>query len=35
MLKVSIFFFFSMARKLVSDSALYYKDFVNPTGCGS
>jgi hypothetical protein len=35
MLKVAIFVFFSLPRELVSDSALDYKDSVNPMGCGS
>jgi hypothetical protein len=28
-------FFWSLPREHVSNSALDYKDFVNPTGCGS
>jgi hypothetical protein len=32
MLIVAIFFFFSLSKKLVFDSTLDYKDFVNPTG---
>jgi hypothetical protein len=35
MLKVVVFVFFLMPREPVSNSALYYKDYVNPTGCGS
>jgi hypothetical protein len=35
MLKVVVFVFFSLPREPASDSALDYKDFVNPTGCGS
>jgi hypothetical protein len=35
MLKVAVFVFFSMPREPVSDLALDYKDYVNPTGCGS
>jgi hypothetical protein len=35
MLKVAIFVFLSLPKELASDSALNYKDFVNPTGCGS
>jgi hypothetical protein len=35
MLKVAIFFFLSLPRKPVSESALDYKDFVNPTRYGS
>jgi hypothetical protein len=35
MLKVVIFVFSSLPRELVSDSALDYKDSVNPTGYGS
>jgi hypothetical protein len=35
MLIVVVFIFLSLPRELVSDSALDYKDFVNPTGCGS
>jgi hypothetical protein len=35
MLKVVIFVFFSLLREPVSDSALDYKDFMNPTRCGS
>jgi hypothetical protein len=35
MLKIVVFVFFSLPREPVSDSALDYKNFVNPTGCGS
>jgi hypothetical protein len=36
MLKVVVFvLFFSLPREHVPNSALDYKDFVNPTGCGS
>jgi hypothetical protein len=35
MLKVDVFVFFSLPREPVPDSALDYKDFMNPTGCGS
>jgi hypothetical protein len=35
MLKVVVFFFLSLPRERVSNSTLDYKDFVNPTGCGS
>jgi hypothetical protein len=35
MLKVVVFIFFSLPKKPISDSALDYKDSVNPTGCGS
>jgi hypothetical protein len=35
MLKVAIFFFFELAERAISKSALDYKDFVNPTRCGS
>jgi hypothetical protein len=35
MLKVVVFVFFSLLREPVFDSALDYKDYVNPTGCGS
>jgi hypothetical protein len=35
MLKVAIFVFFSLLREPVIDSALDYKDSMNPTGCGS
>jgi hypothetical protein len=34
MLKVD-FIFLSLPRELVFYSTLDYKDFVNPTGCGS
>jgi hypothetical protein len=29
------FFFLSLSKEPVSDSALDYKDFVNSTGCAS
>jgi hypothetical protein len=32
---VFVFVFFSLPREPVSDSALDYKDSVNPMGCGS
>jgi hypothetical protein len=35
MLKIVVFVFFSLPREPVSDSSLEYKDFENPTGCGS
>jgi hypothetical protein len=35
MLEVAVFVFLSLLREPVSDSTLNYKDFVNPTGCGS
>jgi hypothetical protein len=35
MLKVVVFVFFSLPREPVFYSALDYKDFVNPMGCGS
>jgi hypothetical protein len=35
MLKVVVFIFFSLPREPIFDSALDYKDFVNPTGCRS
>jgi hypothetical protein len=35
MLKVVFSFFLSMLREPVFYSALDYKDYVNPTGCGS
>jgi hypothetical protein len=35
MLKVAIFVFLNLSREPISDSTLDYKDFVNPTGCGS
>jgi hypothetical protein len=35
MLKVAIFIFLSLPREPVSDSALDYKDSMNPMGCGS
>jgi hypothetical protein len=35
MLKVVVFFFLSLPREPVSDLALDYKGFVNPTGCAS
>jgi hypothetical protein len=35
MLKVVVFLFSSLLREPISDSALDYKDSVNPIGCGS
>jgi hypothetical protein len=35
MLKVAIFFFFSLSIEPNSDSTLDSKDSMNPTGCGS
>jgi hypothetical protein len=34
-LKVVVFVFLSLPREPVCDSALDYKDYVNPMGCGS
>jgi hypothetical protein len=35
MLKVVVFVFLSLLREPVFNSALDYKDSVNPMGCGS
>jgi hypothetical protein len=35
MLKVTVFFFLSLPKELVSDSTLDYKDSMNSMGCGS
>jgi hypothetical protein len=35
MLKVAVFICFSLPRKPIYDSALDYKNSVNPMGCGS
>jgi hypothetical protein len=35
MLKVAILFFLSLPTELVYNSALDYKDSMNPMGCGS